>query len=144
LIVDDDHLVILVAIRSDVPAGKIILVPISVQYIADGPAVAGMILTFRLQATVDPELPGLRFTTGMTGLNDDRVTAMLGVRDMPVGGDDAANTPMVEREVAEVLGDQDDRVSPILVRTEFRDGIMRLSRMPRGRQKLNSRGTKLR
>jgi hypothetical protein len=47
----------------------------------------------------------------MTGLNDDEVLAVMGMRAMPVGRHFAANPPMVEWERPEMLGKKNDRVA---------------------------------
>ncbi|MGB5562014.1 MAG: hypothetical protein WBN02_06835 [Sedimenticolaceae bacterium] len=49
------------------PACKLVLIPIPVQYIADRPAVTGVFMTFGLQPAVDTE-PGLGPVTDRTSL----------------------------------------------------------------------------
>jgi hypothetical protein len=54
----------------------------------------------------------------VTGLKDDQIFAMMGVRAMPIGGDLAADPPMVEGKGAEMLRQQDHRIALALVRAE--------------------------
>ncbi len=54
----------------------------------------------------------------MAGMNDDQVLAVMGVRAVTVGGDNAAHQAVVEGEAVEVLGDQDDRIALALIRAE--------------------------
>jgi hypothetical protein len=54
----------------------------------------------------------------VTGLNDDEVFTMVGVRPMPVGRNLAADLSVIEGERSEMLHDQNYRITLALVRTE--------------------------
>ncbi len=59
-----------------------------------------------------------RIVTDVAGLDDHQILAVVGVSTMPVSGNDAADPTMIEREGAEVFGDQDSGLALIFVRTE--------------------------
>ena len=59
-----------------------------------------------------------RIIADVTGLEDDQVFAVMGVRAMSIGGDLAANPPMVEGKGAEMLRQQDHRIALAFVRAE--------------------------
>lgn len=54
----------------------------------------------------------------MTGMDDDQILAMMGVGAMSIGGDDAAGDAVVERESAEMFGQQNDWITLVFIRAK--------------------------
>ncbi|MGD0106149.1 MAG: hypothetical protein ABSC06_19230 [Rhodopila sp.] len=59
-----------------------------------------------------------RIVPDMARLDDNEVLAVVGVRAMPIGSHFAAYRSVIEWKRAEVLGQQDDRVTLALIGTE--------------------------
>lgn len=72
-------------------------------------------MIFSLQPVVNAENPGIGFMTDMARLYDDHILSVMCVRVVAVGSDNTANTTMVERKAAEAFGDQDNRITLIIV-----------------------------
>ncbi|MGO9006735.1 MAG: hypothetical protein ACLQIQ_09225 [Beijerinckiaceae bacterium] len=67
---------------------------------------------------IDPEAPANRIIAHVTGLDDDQILTVMGMRAVPVRRDFAADPPMVEGESAEMLHQQNDRIALALVGAE--------------------------
>ena len=51
----------------------------------------------------------------MAGLDENHILAVMRMRAMPIGGYDATNTAVIKWKGAKVLGQQDDRITLILI-----------------------------
>ena len=92
---------------------EFILVP--VQNIANGTAVGRVFLFIGVQPAINTELSGIGFITDVARLYDDHVLAMVRVRTVSIGSDDAADTAMIEWKAAEVFGNQDNRITLVFI-----------------------------
>ncbi len=118
LVVDDDDGGAVETGEIDIFTRKPVLLPIPVEDAADFAAGGGEHFLVHLQAAIGSPLLFFRVVANMARLDDDQVFAMVCMRPVAVGGDDAADHAMVEGECAEVLGDQDDRIALALVGAE--------------------------
>jgi hypothetical protein len=59
-----------------------------------------------------------RFVADVAGVDDQQALTVFGIRAVAIGCDDGPAAPVVERETAEMLGQQDDGVALVLVGTE--------------------------
>ena len=74
----------------------------------------------RTLATIDAEAPPLCIVADVAGLNDHEILPVMRMRAMAVGRHLASHSAMVERKRAEMLRQQNDRISLALVRAEMR------------------------
>ena len=118
LVVDDDDGGPIETGEIDVFTGKQVLILIPVKDAADLAASRSEHLLVHLQAAIGSPLLLFRIVADMACLDDDQILAVMSMRPVAVGGDDTAYHSMVEREGAEVLGDQDDRIALAFVGAE--------------------------
>ena len=91
---------------------------IPVQYRAELAAIVAEFPIHGALTLVDAETPGRRVVADVARLDDDEILAMMGMRPVAVEGDLAADQAVIEREGAEMLGHQHDRIALAFVRTE--------------------------
>ena len=98
-----------------VGASVVVLLPIPLHHRAQLAATVTEFAAGGKEPLVDTKaaVPGV--VAHVAGVNDHEILAMVGVRRMAVGRDLAADATVVERECAEVLGDQDGWIALTLV-----------------------------
>src|SRR6185437_13661533 len=98
--------------------GMAILVLVPLQHARELTAIMTEPASRGALALIDAEALGSGIIADVTGLDNDKVLAVIGVGTMAIDRNIAADPAVVERKGTEMLGDQDNRVALAFVGTK--------------------------
>ena len=111
-------LVFAIGFEKNVVLCKVIFILVPLEDTGNLAATGGRFIVFGARAAVGSKAFAVGVITDMAGLNNHHILAVFRMGSVAAGGDNPADTAMIERKSAEMFGNQNYGISLVLIRTE--------------------------